>query len=149
MTDNTIQKTKILIIDDDEDHTLLIKNALKEYLDKLDLSIASNGLEALNIVQQRIKNKTLFDLILLDINIPLMDGYDFLKKIRMETSTSFLPVIVLTTTDSPELLRKAYIFGANTVIQKETFFDPQKNIANILMQYWLNLAYIPKAPKDD
>ena len=140
----TAKKPSILIIDDDEDHVILIRHALKSYLEHFDVSVASNGLEALNIFQKKIQQNDLFDLVLLDINMPLMDGYDFLKKIRMEESTCFIPVIVLTTTDSLELLTKAYLNGANTVIQKEKMFDPSNNVAKVLIEYWYNVAYIPR-----
>lgn len=146
MTENSSQENyRLLIVDDDDDHVILIKTALKSYLQKFDLHVAANGLEALKYIQRRIEQKSLYDLILLDINMPLMNGYDFLKKIRREQSINFIPVIVLTTTDSPELLKKAYELGANTVIQKEVFFDPRYNVGEILFNYWLTLAYIPKA----
>lgn len=140
-----MDKKQLLIVDDDEDHIILIKRALRDYLNQFETSFASNGLEALNAVQQKLNQKSNFDLILLDINTPVMDGYDFLQKVRRERSIKFTPIIVLTTTESPELLKKAYRAGANTVIQKETFFNPTHDVASILVQYWLKLAIFPKS----
>lgn len=138
------RKINLLIVEDDEDHVVLIRAAMGNYRDLFDVTVCDNGLNALQKVQEHITEGLRFDLILLDINTPVIDGFDFLKKIRMEEQLCFTPVVVLTTTNSTPLLQKAYVLGANTVLSKDVFFSPQSKIADTFFDYWTNLAFLPR-----
>ncbi|MEM7619184.1 MAG: response regulator [Pseudomonadota bacterium] len=138
-------KFKILIVEDDEDHILLIKAAFRDYSDQIEFHTAGNGLEALSLIQKHHQTELFFNLILLDLNIPMMNGYEFLKKVKLEQELSRIPVIILTTTDNEDLLKKAYSCGANSVIKKDKFFDQENNIGKIFFQYWMQYASLSKS----
>ena len=131
---------KILIVEDDEDHRLLIKAAFREHVHKIEFQIAVNGLEALSLIQKEYETGLGFNLIFLDLNIPMMNGYEFLQKIKLEQDLSCIPVIILTTTDSEDLLKKAYSYGANSIIKKNKFFDLDSNTSHVFFRYWFHYA---------
>ena len=89
MKKNLKNKT-VLIVDDDERNRF----ALSSYLDMLEMNVftASDGESALNL----LKTEKSIDLILLDIMMPVMDGYEMLKKLRNDSSTRDIPVIAVT-----------------------------------------------------
>ena len=135
-------RANILLVEDDQDDILLIKKAFKSILDNFQITVAENGLEGLQMLNEN-PDKLEFDLIILDINMPVMNGFEFLDKIRAEPKTAKIPVVVLTTTNNQKELDKAYALGANTVIQKDKFFELAPDVAQVLIDYWYRLAHIP------
>lgn len=87
---NNLKNKTVLIVDDDERNRF----ALSSYLDMLEMNVftASDGESALNL----LKTEKSIDLILLDIMMPVMDGYEMLKKLRNDSSTRDIPVIAVT-----------------------------------------------------
>jgi len=103
---------KVLVVDDDMINRMLLKTLLKKNPKVSDIVEAENGSDALN----RLKQDEDFDLILLDIMMPVVDGIEFLKIFRADMGTTHIPVIVLSTDDT----RKTEVFdnGANDFIRK-------------------------------
>lgn len=135
-------RAHILLVEDDHDDILLIKKAFNSILDNFQITVAENGLEGLQLLSSNT-DKLDFDLVILDINMPVMNGFEFLEKIRAEPVTTKIPVVVLTTTNNRAELDKAYALGANTVIQKDKFFELAPEVAQVLIDYWYRLAHIP------
>lgn len=136
------EQAHILLVEDDQDDILLIKKAFNSVLDNFHITVAENGLEGLDFLSnspERIE----FDLVILDINMPVMNGFEFLVKLRASAKTAKIPVLVLTTTNNRAELDKAYSLGANTVIQKDKFFELAPEVAQVLIDYWYRLAHIP------
>jgi len=113
--------TKILYIDDASSMRKLVKMVLDaEY----DLTLAENGQEGLD------KAKTeQYDLIISDVNMPIMDGLTFLNLIRKEANYKFIPIIMMTTEASPEMKAQGKAGGATGWLVKP--FDPAK-LSNII-----------------
>ncbi len=108
--------TKILLVDDDEAHTVLIKRSLKKSGIENEISSFINGQQVLDFVfseQQPISN-----IIILDINLPGISGVEVLRKLRLSRKTRELPVIMLTTTDEPREMERCHKLGCNAYFVK-------------------------------
>ena len=132
---------KIMMIEDNEDHALLIKRGLEAPDCSVDHCI--NGLEALKIFQQ-VKN---FDsrpnLILLDVQLPGMSGFDILKEIKKMAPLSHVPVIMLTTSARREEIERAYQFGASGYVVKSDDFPALIKKLTSIKEYWFSVVESP------
>ena len=114
---NSTQQTQnILIIDDDATIRLLMKDALSE--ERYIIDEVDNGFDAL----ERI-SKNLPDLVLLDVNMPGMDGYEVCSKIRKYFDESEISIVMVTGLDAPDSIEKAYALGATAFINKPINWD--------------------------
>ena len=140
---------KILIIDDKPENLTLFKDILQPY--NYDLSLTTNGLSALEIAKEFHP-----ELILLDVVMPKIDGYEVLKRLKTESSTKDIPVIFLTANDSTEDVVKGFEAGVVDYIPKpfhpkellarvETHLQKAKLFANLkkLMEYSFHELYTP------
>lgn len=112
----------ILIVDDDEGHTELVRRNLRRAGINNELLALSSGSAALDFVFARgeyLGRKDDTDLlILLDINMPGLDGVEVLRQIKEHPDTRMIPVIMLTTTDDPREVNRCYDLGCNVYITK-------------------------------
>ncbi len=106
-------KTQILIVDDIAENIKLVMNFLKE--DDYDFSYATSGSKALELLEQ---NKVNFDLILLDIMMPKIDGFEVCKKIKQNPRHNEIPIIFLTAKIDVDSIRKGFSLGAVDYITK-------------------------------
>ncbi|CAN5175791.1 response regulator [soil metagenome] len=134
----------ILIIEDNPDDGLLALRALKK-LNHKNITLAETGSEALELLYG--KNNSEFqkipDLILLDLNLPVIDGFSILKKIRTDKLTKKIPVIILTSSGEESDIEKSYDLGANSYIQKPVDFLEFEKAAMLISEYWLMLNVAP------
>lgn len=107
---------KVLYVDDAPSMRKLVEMVLgKEF----DLTICADGQEALQATDSEQ-----FDVILSDINMPVMTGFEFLEKVRTKDNYKYIPILMMTTEGSPEMKSKGKELGATGWIIKP--FDPQK-----------------------
>lgn len=104
----------ILLIDDDLDDREFFCEILDEINPGLTCDLASNGLEALN----QLETSKRPDIIFLDLNMPHMNGFDFLQKVRSSSDFGHIPVIIYTTSDQPQDQQKAKELGAQGFFSK-------------------------------
>ncbi len=90
----------ILYVDDDMDDLLIISEAFERYTDHLSVVHASNGIEGLKTLENMSKKGSLPCLLIIDINMPIMDGKQMLQKLRAQTRYDGLPVILFSTSSS-------------------------------------------------
>lgn len=124
------EEQKILIVDDSEMNRALLLDILEEQYEVVE---AENGLEAISILSQRREE---FSLMLLDIMMPEMDGFEVLECITKQHWNDSFAVIMISSDDSPENIKKAYDLGAFEYISRP--FDStivQRRISNILFLY--------------
>lgn len=138
----------ILIVEDNPDDGLLTLRALKK-LNYTNITLAETGSEALDYLYGENENgyssgkKRTPDLILMDLNLPVIDGFTLLKKIRSEKRTEKIPVIVLTSSGEESDIEKSYELGANSYIQKPVDFVKFQKAAVLISEYWLMLNVAP------
>jgi CheY-like chemotaxis protein len=110
---------KILLIDDDDDDQLIFKDALKEIHFTSDCLIANNGLEALAVLANEDDNPAI---IFLDLNMPLMNGVEFLIHIKKEKAFADIPVVIFSTSNNPADKAQMLRLGAKLFITKTSNF---------------------------
>lgn len=134
-------KNFILIADDDEDDILLVKSALEdcEYNGRVDF--VENGIALLDFLIKNTDN--LPDLVLLDLNMPKKDGREVLIEVRANEALKRLPVLVFTTSKSPEDIKTCYANGANCYLSKPSSFDDLVTTMEKITQFWLKTVLLP------
>ncbi len=84
-------------------------------------------------------------LVLLDLNLPAMDGFQILSKLRSTKKLKFVPVVMLTTSKRPEEINRAYELGAHGFVSKSEDFGNLKNQLKCVKEYWLKTVERPVA----
>lgn len=130
----------ILIADDDLDDCLLLQEALEETLVANRVRFMHNGEELLDYLQH---SQRLPGLILLDLNMPLMDGRQALAEIKGDSNLRGIPVIVLTTSATMDDVRQSYACGANAFITKPATYSGMLAMVRSLRSFWIDTATLP------
>lgn len=130
----------ILLVEDDEVDIMNIKRAFKKYKITNPLYVAGNGIEALEMLQSHNSNPPQVPenrrLILLDLNMPKMNGLEFLQKLRANQKLKRTPVIVLTTSDEDKDRIEAYNLNVAGYILKPVTFINFAEVMIALNKYW-------------
>ncbi len=108
----------IFQVEDDEDFSFLMNYAIKEINKNISLVTSINGNEALHLLNKFKENKEIPSMILLDINLPGISGFDILKIIRDISFFELVPVIMFSTSDNPKDIKTALEFGATEFYTK-------------------------------
>ncbi len=108
----------ILLIEDDQNDISLIKIAFENAGIDVNLKIITNGEEAINYINKLDKEEKLPDLILLDINLPKVNGLEVLQIVKSDEITSQIPTVIFTSSDSEFDMNSAYNSGANLYLKK-------------------------------
>jgi CheY-like chemotaxis protein len=143
----------ILMADDDPDDRLLTADALKEARLINDIRFVENGVELLEYLRRQGKFAPPADaprpgLILLDLNMPKMDGRTVLKEIKQDPDLRMLPVVILTTSKDDEDVYKSYDLGVNSYIVKPVTFEALVDILQTLEKYWFEIVELPPQPRE-
>ncbi|MBU0762148.1 MAG: response regulator [Candidatus Altiarchaeota archaeon] len=141
----------ILLVEDEEDDVIVTKRAFEESSMNPQLYVASDGLDALQQlgIEDGIpaeEHKTP-QLILLDLNMDRMDGFEFLQILRSNEMFKSIPVIVLSSSDRQNDVNRAYEVGANNYIVKPVDVHDFKRVISAVEDYWFVTSKIPKAKR--
>ena len=133
----------ILLVEDNEDHAELVIQNLNEHQMPNSIHHVFDGSDALDYVFRRGAFTDPTDsprphVILLDLRLPKIDGLEVLKTLKDDTSSSDIPVIVLTTSDADADIAKAYEYHANSYLVKPVTFEKFSELMVALGFYWLN-----------
>lgn len=130
----------VVMVEDDEGHARLIKKNLERTFignRVIHFQDAEAAIEHFFPSSGEQKNEK--TLLLLDLNLPKMDGYELLKRMKEEPTTRTIPIIVLTTTDNPKEVDRCYGLGCNMYITKPIEYD---NFANMMHRLESTLAML-------
>jgi CheY-like chemotaxis protein len=138
----------LLLIEDDPDDIHVITKILDRAPIPIDVAICSHGREALEFLRGtgRPDQVRRPDLILLDLNMPVMDGNTFLTEVRSDPDTATIPICVFTTSTDVQIIRRAYEDGANAVVSKTDSLAGMSRIINSIVDFWLRTAARSEAP---
>ncbi len=136
---------EILIAEDDPDDQMLIGEAFEESEFSHNICFVNNGQELLMHLADPAKATP--SLILLDLNMPKMDGRQALARLKENPVTRRIPVIVLTTSNSEEDIEQTYDLGVSSYITKPSNFEGLQQIVKLLNAYWSTLVTLPAARK--
>lgn len=139
------QPIHILMAEDDPEDQLLVQTAFDEARVVNDLDIVNNGEELLAFLRREGKyaGKKLPDLILLDLNMPRMDGREALATIKQDPTLHRIPVVVLTTSAAEKDILESYDLGANSYVQKPVTFEKLVEVVEAINKYWLGIVKFP------
>lgn len=138
----------ILLVEDNKNDELLALRAFKKAAIKSDIDVARDGAEAMNyLFSDNEETKTIPELILLDLNLPKVNGLEVLKRLKSDQNTSHIPVIVMTSSDEGSDVQNSYLFGANSYIRKPVDFQDFLSLISRLTVYWLSLNQSPNVLK--
>lgn len=137
----------ILMADDDPDDRELTEDAFREVRFANDLRFARDGRDLLDYLTRSNgytpENAPMPGLILLDLNMPRMDGREALTAIKLDPKLKCIPVVVLTTSEADEDIVRSYELGASSYIPKPVTFIGLVNAMKTLGDYWFELVAVP------
>jgi CheY-like chemotaxis protein len=141
-----VTQKDILLVEDNPDDVELTRLAFEEANVANPVVVATDGAEALDYLFARGKHagrdpKQLPSIVLLDLNLPKLDGREVLQAIRANPTTRELPVIVLTTSAEPFDVEASYALGVNSYIQKPVDFEQFVGAVRQVGLYWLVLNH--------
>jgi CheY-like chemotaxis protein len=150
---STPRPITILIADDDDDDRMLARDALTESRLANDLRFVCDGEELLSYLRREGKYADVQlsprpGLILLDLNMPRMDGREALREIKADPELRSIPIVVLTTSKAEEDIYKTYDLGVNSFISKPVTFGGLVDIMHGLRRYWFEIVELPPSESD-
>lgn len=140
----------IVVADDDEDDRMLALDAIREARLTDRVQMVGDGVELLEYLRAAFGAGQAPDphLVLLDLNMPRMDGRQALQEIKRDPLLRAIPVVVLTTSRSEEDLVRSYDLGANSFMTKPVSFAGLVDAMKVLGRYWFEIVEIaPVAPR--
>jgi two-component system response regulator len=131
---------RILLVEDDRNHRWVMRRVLENaFGEEVIVEEAGTGETAL----ERLHDRPLPDLVLLDLNLPDLGGLDVLRQMRRDDRTRSLPVVVLTSSQDRDHIRAAYESGANSFVSKSDTPELTFQRLRLLPIYWLELNRLP------
>ena len=137
---------EILLVEDNEDDVYLIREAFDEASLRVSLHHVDNGEKCMRFLRRQgdYANAPSPDLILLDMNMPVMDGYEVMTEIVKDEKLRHLPVVVLTTSYEAADIQKMYGLRCSSYITKPVDFDNFVKAIGQLAGYWLTVVVVPE-----
>jgi CheY-like chemotaxis protein len=147
---NETQEVAIVLIEDDPGHAILIEKNLRRAGILNPITSLRDGAAALDFLFPRENSgkpqAPSQMLVLLDLNLPVIDGYTVLKRIKSDERTRRIPVVVLTTTDNPQEIERCYDLGCNIYITKPVAYD---QFSDALKQLGTFLSFVKIPTRGD
>jgi len=145
----TVIRRGILIIEDNMTDGLVIKRTLSKHLTD-DITIVRDGMQAINALSEKLKSRPSKEdvviprLITLDLNMPKMNGFELLDRLREHEDTKSIPIIVLTSSQIPDEITRAYQMGVNNYVVKPTDHEKFEQTIEKIYRYWFEFSRIPE-----
>ncbi len=137
---------EILLVEDNPGDVRLTKEALKESKVRNAIHVAEDGVEAMAFLNRAIEDEDtpIPDLILLDLNLPRMDGRETLAQIKSNERLRRIPVVILTTSEDDTDILRAYDLHANCYVQKPVDLDQFLKVVHSIEEFWLSVVKLSK-----
>ena len=137
----------ILLVEDDALDAELILRVFRENYSSTPVAVARDGEEALDLLfpQEVESEPSRPSVVLLDLKLPKVHGFEVLQRIRSDPQTRSLPVVILTSSRETSDLQQAYALGANSYLCKPVEFEDFVRVIKSVGQYWLLLNELPES----
>lgn len=137
---------QILLVEDNDGDILLTTDALKEGKISNDISIAKDGWEAVQFLEKKGKYSVepTPDLVLLDVNLPKMNGHEVLHHIKTSVKLKHIPVIMLTTSSAENDVYRSYQNHANCYITKPVGLNNFLEVIESIENFWISIVQLPR-----
>lgn len=147
MDSNNTEPVEILLIEDNPGDIRLITEILKEAKIQNNISVAMDGEVALKFLlnEDEFKDAPRPHLILLDLNLPKMDGREVLTEIKADDELKSIPVVILSTSTAKEDIIGTYKNHANSYITKPVDLDQFIRVVESIQNFWLSIVKLPQS----
>ena len=137
---------EVLLVEDSPGDVRLTQEAFRDSGKPVRLHLASDGIEAMAFLERRgvYADAPRPDLILLDLNLPKMDGREVLALIKKDQALKTIPTIILTTSDDEADVMISYQLQANCYLRKPAHWDAFDNLVRSINAFWLTRAKLPQ-----
>ena len=137
---------EVLLVEDSPGDVRLTQEALRETNRSIHLHVASDGVEAMAFLrnQGQYVHAPRPDLILLDLNVPKLDGREVLAQTKMDDNLKSIPTIVLTTSDADADVLESYRLQANCYLNKPVQLDEFESVVKSISDFWLRKVMLPQ-----
>jgi two-component system, chemotaxis family, response regulator Rcp1 len=137
---------EVLFIEDNVGDVGLTQEAFRYANAPVRLHVVRDGVEAMAFLRRRGRHvgAPRPDIILLDLNLPVMDGHEFLALIKRDISLKMIPTVILTTSDADEDISKSYQLQASCFLKKPVQLQAFNEIVESINAFWLTNAKLPK-----
>jgi chemotaxis family two-component system response regulator Rcp1 len=136
---------QVLLVEDNPGDVRLTREAFREANSYVHVYVASDGVAAVSFLQRQgaHSHAPRPDLILLDLNLPKMDGRELLAYIKRDDNLKTIPVLILTTSEAPVDIATSYQLHANCFLCKPVQFDAFESLVRSINHFWLTLVKLP------
>ena len=132
------QRTDVLIVDDNPSDAELVVASIRKRLPSVSTLVVRDGAQAIATLADRPASEAP-RLILLDLKMPKVDGFEVLRQIKLDPRTGSIPVVVMTSSSLPQDIRLAYSLGANSYVVKPITFEQLRETVGRVIEYWLSI----------
>jgi chemotaxis family two-component system response regulator Rcp1 len=138
--------TEVLLVEDSPGDVRLTQEAFRDANRSIHLHVASDGVEAMAFLRREGAHADAPrpDLILLDLNLPKMDGREVLANIKTDDSLKMIPTVILTTSEAEVDIVKSYQLRANCYLSKPAHWDAFDSLVKGINDFWLTKVKLPQ-----
>jgi CheY-like chemotaxis protein len=136
----------VLLVEDDPGDVLMTREAFEDYKVRNNLFVVNNGVEAMAFLRKEGEHAEAPtpDLILLDLNLPKMDGREVLAEIKADPELRAIPVVVLTTSEAEEDVVRSYSLHANAYVTKPVDFERFVSVVQQIDDFFVSVVRLPR-----
>ncbi len=138
-----MRSLKVLVVEDSPADVRLIREALKSAEVPVQITVAKDGIEALEYLHDSEGKASRPDLVLLDLNMPRKNGREVLAEVKASPALKQIPVLVMTSSHSDEDINQAYELNANCYITKPHDFHEYVKVVRAIENFWFLTASLP------
>ncbi len=137
---------EVLLVEDSPGDVRLTQEAFRDANRSIQLHVATDGVEAMAFLrhEKAYADAPRPDLILLDLNLPKMDGREVLALVKEDESLKLIPIVILTTSDAEADIVKSYQLQANCYLSKPVQLDAFENLVKSINDFWLTKVKLPQ-----
>lgn len=146
MSNRNTRPIEILLVEDNPGDVRLTREALHDAKVRNNMMVASDGVEALAYLRQegQYANTTRPDMILLDLNLPRVNGFEVLDVIKEDADLKRIPVIILTTSQAEQDIIRSYDLYANAYVTKPVDLEQFIRVIKAIEGFWLEIVKLPE-----
>jgi len=136
----------VLLVEDSPGDVRLTQEAFRDANDRVHLHVASDGVEAMSFLRQEGSwmEAPRPDLILLDLNLPLMDGREVLALIKQDPDLKTIPTVILTTSEAEADIVNSYQLQANCYLSKPVQLEAFETLVKSINEFWMKRVRLPQ-----
>ncbi len=140
------RQVEILLVEDDPGDVVMTREAFQDYKIRNQLHVVNDGAEAMAFLRQEgeFAGRPRPDLVLLDLNLPRMDGREVLEAIKSDPELASIPVVVLTTSENEDDVLRSYSLHANAYVTKPVDFERFIEVVRQIDDFFVSVVRLPR-----